>query len=187
MVHSAEPHETRRFTADEVMRMVEVGLLHADEHVELIDGELVVVNPQGPVHSELASRLHSVLARAYGEGHQVRSHSPVRGGVDSIPEPDVAVARGARGAFLARLPGPDDVPLVVEIAYSSLSYDRAKARVYASAGYGTYWLLDIEARKLEVRTEPQPEGYAKTTVHGDDADVAPPGSGASVRVADLLP
>lgn len=188
MVVAEGRRETRRFTADEVMRMIEAGVLQEDEHVELLDGELVVVNPQGPVHSGLAVILHAALERAYGRGHHVRDHSPVRGTSDSIPEPDVAVVRGDARAFLARLPGPEEVPLVAEVAYSSLGIDRRKASVYARSGYTTYWIVDVEARRIEVRTGPQADGlYVKTEIVAEGAELHPPGASVALRVIELLP
>ncbi len=188
MVSSAQGYDTRRFTADEVMRMVDAGVLSPDERVELIEGELVVVTPQGPVHSTLTVLIHAVLQRAYGGGFHVRDHSPVAGTVDSIPEPDVAVVRGDARSFLAALPGPADVILVVEVAHTSLAMDRRKASVYASAGYETYWLLDVESRRLEVRVGRTADGlFTKTEIFADDAEVILPGTSSAVRIADLLP
>jgi hypothetical protein len=86
MESAIDRYPRRRFTADEVMRMVETGVLHDDERVELIQGELIVVRPQGPVHSSLVSLLRDALHTAYGGGHHLRDHSPVIGTVDSIPE-----------------------------------------------------------------------------------------------------
>ena len=187
---AAETYQHRRFTADEVTRMVETGVLREDEQVELVEGELIVANPQGPTHRSIAVILHAAVERAYGAGHHVADHSPVAGTVDSIPEPDVAVVAGDARAFLSCFPGPADVKLVVEIAFSSQSIDRRKAAVYAKAGYAHFWLLDVAARRLEMRALPQADGvYAKTEIVDDAADVALPGApaGARLRVADVLP
>ena len=101
---------------------------------------------------------------------------------------DVAVVRGHPRDFLSRLPAPADVVLVVEVAHSSLVMDRRKAGVYAKAGYDTYWLVDVEARRLEVRNGLTADGlYTKTEIFSDDAEVALPSTSALVRVADLLP
>jgi len=183
-----ERYDLRRFTADEVMRMVESGVLAEDERVELIEGELIVVTPQGPAHSSLTVVLRSRFERAYGARYHVRDHSPVVGTADSIPEPDLAVVRGDPREYLQRLPGPADVELVVEIAQSTLGADRRKAGVYARAGYGCYWLIDVAARRVEVRTGPTQDGvFTRTDVLSADATVTPPGTTTALPVAELLP
>ncbi len=185
---ASEPYARRRFTADDVMRMLAAGVLHEGERVELIEGELIVVNPQGPHHASLTVHLHRMLERAYGADHHVRDHSPVAGTTDSTPEPDLAVVRGEPLAFSERLPGPAEVRLVVEVSHSTLAIDRRKARTYAKSGYETYWLIDVEARQVEVRTGPMPDGaYAKTEILTQDASVTAPGTASSLRVSALLP
>ena len=99
---ATKSYQRRRFTADEVMRMVETGVLYHGERVELIAGELLVMNPQGATHSSLTVHLHRVLQRAYGSAHHVRDHSPVVGTTDSIPEPDLAVVPGEPLALSSR-------------------------------------------------------------------------------------
>ena len=168
--------------------MVELGILREDEPLELIDGELVEVNPQGPIHSTLAVRVRRALDRIYGETAHVRDHSPIEAGENSLPEPDVAVVRGAPEDYLEHHPRADELILVVEIAYTSRNIDRAKAAVYARAGVRTYWLVDVPARRIEVRTEPSPRGeYRVTTMVEEDAELALPERDETLPVAALLP
>ena len=181
----AENQGTRRFTADEVWRLVEIGVLREDERVELIDGELIVMNAQGPIHASLTVILRGALEAAFGPGHHVRDHSPVIGTVDSIPEPDIAVVVGNVRAFLSRTPGPKEVPLVVEVSWSSLRLDHRKAHIYAAAGYATYWIVDVEARRIEVHTAPKGGVYTKSEIIGDDGEVR--AGERAIKVADLLP
>jgi Uma2 family endonuclease len=181
-----EPYERRRFTADEVWRMVEAGVLRADERVELIDGELVMVPPQGPEHASLTIELQRALQSAYGDDFHVRAHSPVIGTDDSIPEPDVAVVRGPPRNFRQRHPGPSEVVLVAEVSSSSLHADRKKASTYARAGYGTYWLVDVDNRRVEVRTLPRGDVYTRAEVIDVKAPLALPASTKTLALADLL-
>lgn len=186
MVAQTQP-ETKRWTAEEVLRLVELGLLH-DEHVELIEGELVVVPPQGPIHSDLTVVIREILADAYGRAFHVRDHSSITAGRDSLPEPDLAVVRGRPGAaFKTRLPGAADTVLVVEISHTTRAHDRRKADVYAAAGFETYWLIDVDARRIEVRTRPKGIEYSKTEIVGDDATLQLPATNATVTAAQLLP
>ena len=90
MTATAGPPTTRRFTADEVWQMVDMGLLCEDEPYELLDGELLYVSPQGETHAKIIGRLNMLFARQYGPSdHVVRVQRPVGGIVDSIPEPDL--------------------------------------------------------------------------------------------------
>lgn len=188
MLPDAAPYETRRFTADEVLRMVETGVLVEGEKVELLEGELVIVTPQGPIHSALTARIRGLLERLYGDAFHVRDHSPVTGLADSLPEPDLAVVSGEPDDYFDALPSFEQVRLVVEIAVTSSAIDRRKARVYAAAGYETYWLLDVAAKRLEVRSGPIRDGdYADTKLVGHEAWVTAPGTSERVTVRQLLP
>ncbi len=188
MEHVDEQPKTPRFTADEVWRMLETGVIGPDERVQLFEGELLVMSPHSPVHAALVAEVPSVLGRAYDPGaFHVRSQTSIGGTVDTIPEPDACVVRGRARDYFNRLPGADDIVLVVEISYSTLSLDRRKAAVYARAGYATYWLVNVDARQLEVHSAPVDGAFTTTEVLGDDAEVTPPGARVAVRVAELLP
>lgn len=174
-----------RWTADDVLRMVETGLLSEDAPLELIDGELIVVSPQGPRHRMSTVRVHRRLEAAFGPGFWVQDHSPVQAGIDSLPEPDVAVVRGPEQ--FDRHPTSAEVVLVVELAQSSQSEDRAKAAVYAAGGFETYWLLDLVARRLTVFADPHPEDreYGRVTLVREGESVAV--GATAVALSELLP
>ena len=175
----------RRFTAEDVRRMVDAGILLEDEPVELIDGGLVVVSPQGPLHRSIAVVVHELLQRAFGAGFHVQDHSPVDAGPDSLPEPDVAVVRGSPRDFVARLPNGADVPLLVEVSVTSHRMDERKAGDYAAGGFAEYWQVQVPERRLVVRSSPTAGEYrvVRIYVEGDAVPVA----GATIPVAELLP
>lgn len=175
----------RQFTAEEVLRMVEAGILDEHEPVELIDGELITVSPQGPRHRALTVRIRRTLERAFGPGHHVQDHSPIAAGPNSMPEPDVAVVRGDVDEFMERHAGGADLAVVVEISLTSQRFDRAKANVYARANVPEYWLLDVPDRRLYVYTDPAEDGYHTVRIHTDADDV--PVAGTTLRVGELLP
>lgn len=174
-----------RWTPDDVLRMVEAGVLDEDAPLELIDGELVVMSPQGPPHRMSTVRVRRRLERAFGPGHYLQDHSPVLAGPASLPEPDVAVVREPER--FDRHPDAGDVPLVVELSVTSQEADRAKAGVYAGGGFREYWNLDLVGRRLTVYSEPRPEHreYARIAILREDEEVEV--GGARVPVADLLP
>lgn len=175
----------RRFTADEVLRMVEAGVLDEAEPLELIDGELYTMSPQGPRHGALTVAIHRRLEEAFGEGFHVRDHTPVAAGPHSLPEPDLAVVRGAARSFLDHHPGPSEVALLVEVSVTSHALDRAKAAVYARAGFAEYWQVDVPGRRVLVFAEPAGAEYRSIRIHPEEGAVDP-GTGP-IAVADLLP
>jgi len=180
------PH--RRFTRDEVMRMVDVGILGEDEPLELIEGELIEMSPQDPSHANTASVLGRRLDRAYGDGYSVRLAAPIDAGENSLPEPDIAVARGDERTFLKRHPRGDETVLVVEVSRTSRSLDRIKAAVYARSGVPIYWLVDVIHRRIEAHEDPQTDGrYRLVRVLSGSDTVTPPGTSVSWTVAELLP
>ena len=153
-----QPH---RFTVDEFARMGEAGIFTEDERVELLDGAIYEMTPIGPPHAWIVDRLNELLvSRLAGRAH-VRNQNPVRLGPHTEPQPDLTVARRS-GSYASRHPESGDILLVVEVADSSLRYDRTqKVPRYGKAGIPETWLVDIEAGEVTINTEPGPEGYAK--------------------------
>lgn len=167
--------------------MVELGILRPDEPIELIEGELLVVAPQGPLHASRIMALQVLLGRAYDSRASLRVQLPLDSADDSLPEPDLALVRGAAADYTKRHPSGTEALLVIEVAQSSQAYDRDKARVYARMGVPEYWLLDLAAGRLEVRREPSPDGsYGSVQVLPREARVDLPGTPHSLPVSDLL-
>jgi Uma2 family endonuclease len=183
----ATGHEIiRRFTGDEAVRMVDVGILGEDEHFELLDGALVEMSPQGPPHSNAILRLAEALRAVYkGRGH-IREEKPFVTSPHDLPEPDISLIRGRIGDY-AEHPAGRDAILIIEIAHSSQSIDRRKAAIYAAGRVGVYWLVDLMARKLEVRTVPEAGSSQATQILGEDDEIALPESSERWFVRDLLP
>ena len=152
------------------------------QHVELLDGVLVEVSPQSPEHATLIERLMRHFAAAPRWWTRVQSPFEVR--PDSEPEPDLAVF--AEEPPSDRHPGAAE--LVIEVAVTSQLIDRnVKAAKYAHAGVPTYWLVDIPARTVEVRTQPVDSAYARCDTYREGDTVPCPLDGvADLDVADLL-
>jgi Uma2 family endonuclease len=186
MAASANP-PIRLLKVDEVLRMVDAGILGKDEPVELLDGLLVEMTPQGPLHANTIDRLAERLRAAYRTQARVREDKPLFANKYSLPEPDIAVVRGQPETFATRHPDGTDAILVVEVAWSSLEIDRRKAAIYAAAGIPVYWILDLAARKLQVRTSPQNGSYKSVQILGEADAVALPELAVEWTVRDLLP
>lgn len=175
---------TRRFTADEYMRMADVGILTPDDHVELLDGEIVELSPQGDPHVESVIRLTKVLVLAYADGpFDVRPQLTHRAGPRSVPEPDLTVTPS--------IPGVVDVStslLVVEVCDSTLAKDRIlKRRIYGEAGAPRYWIVEVGERQVRVLDDLYEGHYRVERVVGKDGTLILPGIDVPLAVADILP
>jgi Uma2 family endonuclease len=184
---------TRRWRRVEYEQLVDLGIF-LGERLELLDGVLVVREPQGSAHAAIASKVGQVLATAFGDRWHTRLHSPLALGEHSEPEPDVAVVAGVPRDYLDA--HPSTAALVVEVADSSLRLDRRfKAAVYARAGLREYWIVNLPDRLLEVYRDPHPPSDpAHDWSYGSLTTLLPLGGvtplaapHARILVADLLP
>jgi len=185
---------TKRWKRTEYERLVDNGIFVPGERIELIDGLLVVAEPQSSLHFAAVRLVERALARAFGEGWDVRAQGPIALDDTSEPEPDVAVVRGELRDYLDAHPA--DPVLVVEVSLTSLEFDRVhKSSLYARAGRPEYWIVNLVDRVVEIRRAPAPAastpyGWDYTTVEilspGEDArPLAAPGT--QITVPDLLP
>ncbi len=185
--------KTRRWRRVEYERLVDLGMF-AGERLELLDGLLVVREPQGSLHAAVVAHIAQVLGAAFGPGWHARLHSPLALDADSEPEPDVAIVAGRPRDYVTD--HPSTAALVVEVADSSLRLDRRfKGGLYARAGLRDYWIVNLVERALEVHREPHPApdaaygwGYRSVEVLLPPSIVAPLAEPrAAIPVADLLP
>jgi Uma2 family endonuclease len=180
---SIEPEQVRSFKRSEYDRMVELGLFE-DERVELLRGVLVKMSPQLAAHASTVSKLNQLLMTQLQSRFGLRIQSPLAVSDDSEPEPDVAVvALGDYDTEHSRT-----ALLVIEVSDTSLRKDRAKASVYASAGVGEYWIVNIGARTVEVHSSVDGDRYAevRTLRSGDTLRPAALADVALV-VTEILP
>ena len=152
----------RLFTIDELEAMVRLGIIGQDERVELIEGQIVKMNPQGTGHIWCVTALIEHFARQPGTTFATQGTLEL---VEwSGPEPDLVVLRAS--ASRRRRPSSTDALLVVEVADSSLAYDRqTKAPLYARAGIPEYWIVDLNGERIEVYTEPFEADYRAVRIH----------------------
>jgi Uma2 family endonuclease len=184
---------TRRWSRIEYERLVEVGMFKPGEDLELLDGVLVVREPQNAPNATAVRAVQEALRRAFGPGWDIRPQLPVALDDDSEPEPDVAVVSGSYRDF--RRAHPSRAALIVEIADTSLIDDRRKGGLYARAGVADYWIVNLIDEVLEVYRRPAESRrsrfgwvYAETRLFRRGDVVTPLASpGARVAVDDLLP
>jgi Uma2 family endonuclease len=180
-----------RLTRKQYDRLIEQGVFHEDDPIELVDGCLIVREPQNTPHAIVIELVMDALRNALGAGWRVRPGLPLALDRLSEPEPDVSVVRGAPRDSLTDHPSSPN--LVVEIADSSLRFDRTiKAMAYARAGVPDYWILNLRQRVVEIHREPMRAGRRSRYV---SVIVARPGEAISplvapdarIAVAALLP
>jgi Uma2 family endonuclease len=163
-----------RFTIRDYHRMGEAGILHEDSRVELVEGELVTMSPIGSVHVAAVNRLVRLFDRAVGEGAIVSVQNPVVLDDYSEPEPDIALLRPREDFYQSALPGPDDILLLIEVADTSLRYDReVKIPLYARHGIPETWLVDLENERLIIFSSPSEQGYQGERVQDNLTSVSP--------------
>jgi Uma2 family endonuclease len=194
MASLIEPEPTtRRWRRVEYDRLVGLGMF-VGERLELLDGRLVVREPQGSPHAAIVTHIGRVLATAVGAGWHARLHAPLALDEESEPEPDVAVVSGEPRDYVAAHPATS--ALVVEVADSSLRLDRRlKGSLYARARLPEYWIVNLVDGAIEVHRDPQPAtgaargwAYRSVEILRPPAIVAPlVAPGARIPVRDLLP
>lgn len=161
-----------RFTVQEYHGMVDAGLLAEDDRVELIDGEIVEMTPIGARHLACVVTLTHLLIEASGGKYFVSVQNPILLDEGNEPQPDLSLLRMRPDPAAESLPGPDDVLLVVEVSDATLSYDRnVKLPRYARSGVPEVWLVNLEARKVEIHSEPSSQSYRSSRVVGSGEQV----------------
>jgi len=175
-------------------RLVDVGIFGPEDRVELLDGLLVVREPQGERHATVVGLVRAALERAFGRRYHIREEKPVALDERSEPEPDIVVVPGGLRDYLTA--HPSQPVLIVEVAETSLALDRLrKGGLYARAGIAEYWVVNLVDEALEVYRDP----VRATSGHGGwkydsvrllrrTAVVIPLAAPrARIRVASLLP
>ncbi len=169
-------------------RMVEAGVIHPEERVELLDGEVVEMAPIRPPHSSRVDRCSTYLGRALGRDVIIRVQNPLHLSDLSMPEPDLTVLRHRDDFYGSRHPTVADVLLLIEVGDRSAGFDReVKLPLYAAASVVEVWLLDAGAGCISTFRDPGPGGY-QTVAQAHHGDGLRPAflPGAVIAADDLL-
>ena len=184
----------RRFSVAEYHKLIEIGVLTEDDNLELLDGYLVHKMSRNPPHDATIQKATKRLLRVLPPGWDLRGQCAITLAA-SEPEPDLAIVRGDENDYVARHPGPVDVGLVIEVADTTLTGDRAdKGRIFAQAGIPCYWIINLVDRQIEVYTAPAsatatPTYTQRQDFHAaDDVPLTLDGAQvANIPVRELLP
>src|SRR4051812_17757174 len=129
-----------KFTVDEFQRMGELGLFTEDDRVELIDGELIRMNPISPGHGGYVKRLNRIFSRDLDQRALLSIQDPLQIRPRGQPQPDSMPLPPRADDYPPPHPTAADVLLLIEVADSSLDYDlETKAAIHAQAGIADYW------------------------------------------------
>ena len=179
----------RLFSRQDYYRLAELEILAPDERTELIYGRIIKrMSPMSRPHGAGVGKTTAALRAVFGDEHGVEDQVSLQLGSGLQPFPDVMVLLGTIDDY-PDVPLASDVLLLVEVSDTTLRYDRGtKAALYAADGIPEYWIVNLRARTLEVRRQPEGGEYVSLDVYGEGEAVAPLAAPASpVRVADLLP
>ena len=177
-----------RWTLEDYLRLGEAGIIGEDERVELIDGEIVCMSPIGDRHYAGTMKASTPFGRRAPDVCLVSVQNPLRLGDGYEPMPDVVVLK-PRADFYLHGHKPDDALLVIEVADSSVDYDRgAKALIYARALIPEYWVSDLVEDVLVVHREPTANGYTSVQALKRGQKIAPLAfADWEIAVEEILP
>ena len=139
-------------------KMIAAGIL-SGRNIQLIDGELVEMSPEGIIHAAYGGSIADCLRQVMNEHAWIREAHPIILS-NSEPEPDIAIVELPKSKYFQSHPVPADIYWLVEISDTTLTYDLTKKQeIYAAAGISEYWVVDIKDQKLIVFTQPQDSRY----------------------------
>lgn len=179
----------RRFTVDEYYQMARTGILGEDDRVELIEGEIIEMVPIGTRHAACVRRLDRIFSSKIGDQVLVDTQNPLRLGQNSEPQPDLMLLKPRDDYYASFHPRAEDVLLLVEVADTSVPYDReVKVNLYAKSGVNEVWLVNLQAQQVITCRLPSPSGYTEVKEYGRSDHISPLAfPGLNIPVQDILP
>lgn len=157
---SAQPAPLFAWDVDRYHRAIETGVFTNDDHIELVEGELLPVPPIGPSHADIVDEISTRLTLTLADEYRIRTQNPLTLPPDSEPQPDIVVAQAGR--YRTAHPGPADTLVVVEVSDTTRNRDEnAKLPLYARNRIPEFWLFDVSAGVIHVYSRPEGEIYAE--------------------------
>ena len=164
----------RKWTVKEYHKLGEFGIFNPEERLELIEGNIIKISAKGTLHAAATRRTATLLHNLLGNQAAVYNKSPIALDDYSEPEPDIALVRIDPFDCATHHPTPSEVYLIIEVADSSLTFDREiKAKIYARSGIADYWVLNVGDRQLHVFREPTENGYQSEVILGETGSISP--------------
>jgi Uma2 family endonuclease len=161
-------------TVDEYYRLFEAGMFDEDDRIELIEGEIIQMSPIGSHHAGSINRLTMLLSNRLSGRAVISIQNPLRLSDYSEPVPDVLVLKQRSDYYAMSHPKPYDVFLLIEVADSSIQYDRyVKVSLYARHSVPEVWIVDLTQGKIEVYRTPEKNNYMECIVYERDHVISP--------------
>ena len=149
-----------KFTVAQYHLMYETGVFAESDRLELINGEIKTMSPIGRKHAACIIRLTKLLEQRLGDRILISVQNPICLEDNSEPHPDLAILKPRDDFYEDALPIAADILLIIEVADSSLEYDRdTKALLYAKAGIPEMWLFDVNSKTISGFSQPSSLGY----------------------------
>lgn len=153
------------FSVDEYYKLAELKSLPLDQHFELIEGEIFDMSPIGISHASMVDRLNHIFHQRILDQALIRVQNPLRLGDHSEVEPDILLLKYRSDYYSKGHPQAKDVLLLVEVADTSLGYDKEiKLPIYAKAGISEVWIIDLNQNIIEVFQKSDHKKYKKKTI-----------------------
>jgi Uma2 family endonuclease len=169
-----ETVQRRKLSVSDFHRMGEAGILGEDDRIELIDGEMIEMAPIGVLHASVVNELSQMLNATLGRAAIVSVQNPITLPPLNEPQPDIAVLKPRTDKYRHALPSAADVLLVIEVADTTLRYDREiKMPLYARHGIMEAWLIDLQAQAVTIHREPAVQGYGRVFVQRVSEAISP--------------
>ena len=179
----------RLFTRKEYHAMGKAGIFGHQERVELLQGEIIAMSPVGDRHMSCTRRINRLFSELNAARRAIVSVQDPIATSTSEPEPDIALLAFREDLYDFRKPGPRDVLLLIEVADSSLDYDRkVKLPYYAQVGVPEVWIANLRDDRIEAHTEPTPQGYRSTRIYDRGDTISPTAfPDLNISVNDIIP
>ncbi|CEP68890.1 Nuclease, putative, TT1808 [Moorella glycerini] len=179
----------RRFTVEEFYQMARAGILGENDRVELIDGEIIEMVPIGTRHAACVRRMDRIFSTKIGNNALVDTQNPLRLDQNSEPQPDLMLLKPRDDYYASFHPRPEDVLLLVEVADTSVAYDReVKVNLYAKGGVNEVWLVNLQVQQVTAYRLPSPSGYREIKEYGRGDHISLLAfPGLYIPVQDIIP
>ncbi len=167
LVSRVQAYSLHKWNTSTYQRLVATGFFSSEDHVELLDGQIIEMSPAGNFHAAtveyIVDQMRLLLSSSV---HMVRSQNPIVLGDHSEPEPDIAIVDAKRDYYRNGHPEAKNIHLLIEVADTSLEKDRnLKTALYARAGIPEYWIVNLEEEVVEQFLQPQDGRYWQQRVH----------------------
>ena len=179
---------TYKFTTEDFYHLYETGVFNSKDRIELLNGEIIIMHAIGYRHAQAVTNLNAYLSEQARRRYKISPQNPVELERYSAPQPDLTLVPWSRGNS-KRHPAPEEVFLIIEVADSSLDYDREeKLRAYAATGIREFWILNLQDDRLEIYRQPEGPAYREQIIIPADGTASPLAfPDVTIALAEILP